>query len=349
MNKLFYLLAIIGLLVACSYEGQEIPGETLPVVDGSIVKTTEIVSLSDYQIHEPSGLLKSGQQMIVGDRMNYDHVYRINLNDGSREGMLPRVRTREGGVTMFQSLASDGRGGWTVLDCRNGKLDCTSSVLTRAGSGSSVQLPKEVRHLWATRAGNYIVATGIYPEGRYLLYSLEDGQSHYSVTYPDHPWYPALQERTKAFLYASNVLRARPDGEAFVCADMYSGIMDICRINDGEVSLIRRLIYHYPRVQIAGKGDWPQVVYSKDNRFGFTDVCVTEKSIYALYSGLTYRMEKENFQYCRTLIEVGWDGIVKSTRSIDVALTQLTYDAQEKTLYGIAWNPDATLVRLTSN
>ena len=87
----------------------------------------------------------------------------------------------------------------------------------------------------------------------------------------------------------------------------------------------------------------------KDNRFGFTDVCVTEKSIYALYSGLTYRMEKENFQYCRTLIEVGWDGIVKSTRSIDVALTQLTYDAQEKTLYGIAWNPDATLVRLTSN
>lgn len=62
MNKLFYLLAIIGLLVACSYEGQEIPGETLPVVDGSIVKTTEIVSLSDYQIHEPSGLLKPGSK-----------------------------------------------------------------------------------------------------------------------------------------------------------------------------------------------------------------------------------------------------------------------------------------------
>lgn len=63
-----------------------------------------------------------------------------------------------------------------------------------------------------------------------------------------------------------------------------------------------------------------------------------------LYSGLTYRMEKENFQYCRTLLKLGGMVLLK----VPVPLmwpTQLTYDAQEKTLYGIAWNPDATLVR----
>lgn len=349
MKNISSLLFGIVLMSACSYEDQQITGEVLPVADGQYVKTEKVVALSAYQIHRPTGFLKSGQELIVGDRMNADNVYRINLKNKESEGMLPRVRTRSGGATIFSSLASDGRGGWTALQAMSGKLVSAPSLLTRAGGENSVQLPEEQRHLWAAWAGKYVIATGIYPEGRYLLYSPADGQAHYGVDYPEHPLYPNLREREKAFLYASNVIKARPDGHAFVCADMYSGLLDICRIDGEEISLVRRLVYHYPRVQFRKRGEWPHVVYSKDNRFGFTDVCVTDECIYALYSGQTYRMEKKNFQHCRTLIEIGWDGEVKNTCPVDVALTQLAYDAQEKSLYGIAWNPDATLVRLILN
>lgn len=75
-----------------------------------------------------------------------------------------------------------------------------------------------------------MIDTGLYEKGRYLLYSLPDQSARYSLSYPDHPVYPGLQEKTKAMLYASNVLRVRPDGEAFVCADMYSGVIDFCRV-----------------------------------------------------------------------------------------------------------------------
>lgn len=349
MEKLFTLIVGIVLLTACSYEEREISEEVLPVADGQSIKTEKITDLSAYHIHRPSGFLKSGSELIVGDYMNTNNVYRIDLEAGITEGTLPRVRTRSGRAVIFGSLSSDGRGGWTALEALTGKMVNAPSLLTRAGGENSIQLPEEQRHLWAVRAGNYIVATGIYAEGRYMLYSPDDGRVSYGVEYPEHSLSADLSEREKSFLYASNVLKARPDGEAFVCADMYSGVLDICRIEGGEVSLTKRLTYHLPRVQFYKNGDWPRVVYSKDNRFGFTDVCVTDECIYALYSGQTYRAEKKNFQHCRTLIEIGWDGTVRSTRSLDASLTHLAYDAQEKSLYGIAWTPSATLVRLTIN
>lgn len=346
MKRIFYLLIGLLFLGACSDELQEVPGESSPVVGGQCIRTEKVVNLSDWGICRPSGLLKRGQEVIVGDQMNRDNVYRINVADGTCDGMFPRIRTRSGGATILHSLASDGQGGWTVLETMSGKVSRVASVMTRAGAEETLQLPEDHRHLWAISVGDRIVATGIYPEGRYLLYSPVTGSTWYGVGYPEHPLYPELEERAKAVLYASNVLRARPDGLAFVCADMYSGLLDICRIEEEKICLVKRLAYHYPRVVFREQGEWPRVLYSKDNRFGFTDVCVTNDGIYALYSGLTYRMEKEHFQYCRTLIEIDWEGEVRNTRSVDAALTHLTYDAQENTLYGIAWNPGATLVKL---
>lgn len=346
MKKGFNFLVGIVLMAACSYENPGIPEEILPVADGQSIRTEEIVALSAYRIQEPSGLLKSGSQVIIGDWTNTANVFRIDLSDHSCEGMLPRVRTRSGGAAIFHGLTPDGQGGWTVFNCNSRQLFGVPPVLTRAGGENSWQLPADHRHLYAVRAGKYVIATGVYPEGRYMVYLPENGQTCYSVAYPEHPMYPELQERAKAILFASNVLRVRPDGGAFVCADMYSGIMDICRIEDGKASLVRRLTYHYPKVRIRHSGDWPHVVYSRDNRFGFTDVCTTDKSIYALYSGRTYRNDQKNFQHCRTLMELDWNGKVLQTRSVDADLTQIAYDAKEKALYGIAWRPDATLVRL---
>ena len=135
----------------------------------------------------------------------------------------------------FRSLRSfnsfDGKN-VTALDFRKGELIVKSiSSLARSGNSETVvQLPPGEQHLIAAQVGDRVIATGLYEKGRYLLYSLPDQSARYSLSYPDHPVYPGLQEKTKAMLYASNVLRVRPDGGAFVCADMYSGVIDFCRV-----------------------------------------------------------------------------------------------------------------------
>lgn len=342
MKNLSYLLILF--LSSCSM--QEMQDDTLPVVDGQKVKAEVISGLTSFGIHEPGGLLKSGTKCIISDRMNTNNVYRVDLQARQTEGMFPRVRTRSGKATLLNSLASDGRGGWTALNFSTGKFNRVSSSKTRSAENTEIALPEGQKHLWAVQAGDYILSTGLYTEGRYMLYSPAKREARYFVNYPEHPGYPDLKEYTKSVLFASNVLKVRPDGGAFICADMYSGVMDICRIDEGEITLVQRLVYHYPYVKIRERKAWPSVVYSRDNRFGFTDVCVTNEGIYALYSGQTYRMDNKNFQHCRTLIEIGWEGNVRGTYPVDTDLTQIAYDEQEKALYGIGWCPKATLVRL---
>lgn len=346
MKRISYIL--IFFLSSCSLQDMQEESSS-PVVDGRKVKTEVISQLASFGIHEPGGLLKSGAECIISDRLNTDNIYRVDLQTRQKEGLFPRVRTRSGRAVVLNSLASDGQGGWTALNFRTGELNRVGSAQTRSGENAQFTLPAGQRHLWAVQAGEYVLATGLYSEGRYMLYSPSSGEACYFVNYPEHPGYPDLKEYTKAALYASNVLRVRPDGGAFICADMYSGVVDICRIDEGEITLVRRLVYHYPDVKIRGNKSCPSVVYSRDNRFGFTDVSVTSRRIYALYSGRSYRMGSHNFQYCRNLIEIDWEGNVRSTYPVDTDLTQIAYDEQEKALYGIGWGPKATLVRLDIN
>ena len=122
--------------------------------------------------------------------------------------------------------------------------------------------------------------------------------------------------------------------------------MDIGRITGGKVELVRRLCWHAPKVQIKERRKWPLVAYSRDNKFGFTDVAVTNERIYALYSGRTYREYQNKFQRCRTLLELDWEGNVLRSFALDTEVTHISYDTQEKALYGIAYRPEMTLVRL---
>ena len=161
-------------------------------------------------------------------------------------------------------------------------------------------LPDSLNTLRAIRAGNYIIATGLYTQGRYLLYDLDTKTFGFHLSYPEHPVYPALREDTKAILYASTVLKVRPDNRYFVCGDMYSGNLEFCRITGDHIDRIKAYCYHHPRVYITEK-TVPDVAYSRDNRFGFTDITVTSEKVYAIYSGHTYRENPRTFQQCRQL------------------------------------------------
>ena len=342
MKKLYCF--ILGLCcAACG--AQEEPTGTAPILDGAQVRTEVVAALNEWGIQEPGGLWKAGSMCVIADRMNVENLYRVDLENQQREGLYPRVRTRGGKPTLLGSLTSNGKGGWTVFNFNTGELK-QQGRMTRSGEENTVNLPTTEKALWAVQAGEYVLSTGLYTQGRYQLYSPTKEEARYFIDYPEHPTYKELKPLTQAVLYASAVLRVRPDGKAFVCGDMYSGVLDVCRIDEGEISLVKRLIYHYPYVKIRENRACPSVVYKQENQFGFTDICVTDEGIYALYSGRTYRMGSETFQHCNTLIELDWNGEVRNNYSIDAALTQIAYDEQENAFYGIEGGSEAKLLRL---
>ena len=235
----------------------------------------------------------------------------------------------------------------TALDFRKGELVVKSiSSLARAGNAETVvKLPPDEQHLVAAQVDDRVIATGLYEKGRYLLYSLPDQSARYFLSYPDHPVYPGLQEKTKAMLYASNVLRVRPDGGAFVCADMYSGVIDFCRVTADSIERVRLVRLHYPEVEVS-ETPYPRAVYCQENRFGFLDVAVTEDKVYALYSGKTYKMDRGRAFESNCLLVYDWTGNLIWTLYFGDALTGISYDREEGMLYGITQGSEISLIKL---
>lgn len=188
----------------------------------------------------------------------------------------------------------------------------------------------------AIKAGDYVLSTGFYTQGRYQLYNTKSGKARYYLSYPYHPQWPKIDEETKAVLYASTTLKVRPDNAAFVCADMNSGIMDFCRIENGTIRTIKQICYNYPKVYIQkDKGKkYAAVAYSRDNRFGFSDISVTNDRIYALYSGQTYREDSNTIRESSNLLIFDWNGNLLRSFKIETPLTLLTFKEMEHAIYG---------------
>ena len=238
----------------------------------------------------------------------------------------------------------------TALDYRKGRLieSILPNEVSRSATRSSeriISLPEGQQHLIAAKGSSFVIATGLYDEGRYLYYDLNNQTAQYFLDYPEHKNYPSIQTRTKAILYASNILRIRPDESAFVCADMYSGLVDFCCIVGSSIERVRTVRLHYPEVDIEERPSL-DVAYYRDNRLGFADVAVSQERVYALYSGRSIENYGNDAFLGDILLIYDWEGNLLNTYHLGVPLNSISYDSIEKALYGFTDYDDNLLLKL---
>lgn len=327
-----------SILLGCSdrYAGDE----GIDTVKSEKVDVIRLADLSRYGMDDMNGFVKRGHRLVLGKTFTTGGVVRtLDLDNPEEKMLVAKSETSSGRVRSLSSFTSFDGVSVTALDFESGELvENSVSPLARGESQESViKLPLGQQHLIAVKAKDFVVSTGFYEEGRYLLYSLVDGSARYFLSYPDHPDYPGLQEKTKAMLYASSILRVRPDQSAFVCADMYSGVIDFCRITADSIERVKMIRLHYPKVEIMETPS-PRVAYYRDNRFGFSDIAVTEDKVYALYSGKSYQEAGGQVSGGQTLLVYDWEGNLVKSCSLEEPLTNMSYDWYEKEIYGITSN-----------
>lgn len=345
MKKILYILGM-GVLFGCSDSYLVDNGVNLS--EGKPCGMVRMADLSSTGIYAINGFAKHGEKLVMGSSyMQQGVAYAVDLSSPLSKA-LPLTKTYADKVSRTLSSFSsfDGKS-VAALDFKTGEL--LENMVSGPESGDAgvnvIRLPKGRQHLAAVKTGNFVLSTGVYEEGRYLLYSLADSTEHYSLSYPVHPDYPEIGEKTKGVLYASSILRIHPDGNRFVCADMYSGALDFCRIDSDSISRIKLERLSYPRVEIEEQPS-VRVAYSKRNRIGFMDVAVTSERVYALYSGKTYEKDGKEAFVANRLLEYDWAGNLVRNFELSVALTNLACDGADGALYGIAETEGVTLVKL---
>lgn len=347
MKNLSYLLISFILLAVCSCSSEEEEIHALLPSNDSKVQTMEVIASFDkWGIANPTGLTKSKHIFAVTNRTGQNNISLFEINNDKRIDRI--TRSRSNGQAFYTSALNATGNEVAALNFQNGQLFVTPSNENGIAETYSVQLPEGVQHLIAAKHEHFIIATGLYEKGRYMLYSLKEGSAAYFLSYPEHPDYPEINEYTKSVLYASNVLRIRPDGEAFACADMRSGILDICRINGKQIERIKLLTFYFPKVCITGSTPKNlKVAYDKSTIHGFMDLAVSNDRIYVLYSGKSKKKDRYNIGHCQTLITFDWQGNQLDTRSLEIPVSHICYDEEENALYGIGYTPETAIVKLS--
>ena len=223
MKKILYIVGM-GVLFGCSDSYLVDNGVNLS--EGKPCGMVRMADLSSTGIYAINGFAKHGEKLVMGSSyMQQGVAYAVDLSSPLTKA-LPMTETYvDKAYRTLSSFSSFDGKSLTALDFKTGEL--LENAVSDAETGEKVVcLPKGRQHLAAVKTGDFVLSTGVYEEGRYLLYSLADSTEHYSLSYPGHPDYPEIGEKTKGVLYASSILRIHPDGNRFVCADMYSGGLD---------------------------------------------------------------------------------------------------------------------------
>ncbi len=337
MKKILYIFLF---LAACSEDNYlNNPPETL--ASGNEVNSQFVANLSEYGITTLSRITKHGNILAVGQRYSENNVDLINLATRTSDKWLPLGDETNEAYSIY-NLSVNAHGEISAFDFNTGKLHRHNPTTLSRSAAPPLLLTGNNNHLSAVQGDNFIISTGLYEQGRYRFYSLDDNSETYFIPYPEHPEYPNLSKYVQSILWASTVLRLRPNNKAFVCTDIRSGQIDICNIEGRTISLVCRHCYYYPHVNINAKRYTP-VAYYDDNISGFRDVAVSNDHIFVLYSGKTYKDEQQKIANCSTLLVFDWNGTLLETRSLPQGATYISYDLEENALYGTT--PDAQLVR----
>lgn len=347
MKNIFYLLLSVLFIVEWGCSSEEEVMNVLRPEEASQVVTMEVIApFEKWGIEHPTGITKSKHIFAVTNRTAQNNISLFEIGRNDRTDCI--TRSRSNGQAFYTSALNAANEEISALNFHTGELLVTPGNANGIAATYSIQLPTEKRHLIAAKNDRYVIATGLYEKGRYMLYSLQDRKAGYFLSYPEHPDFPDLNEYAKSVLYASSVLKIRPDGKAFACSDMRSGILDICRIQEDRIERVKLLTYYFPEVHISGNTPKTlKVAYDKSTIHGFLDMAVSNDRIYVLFSGKSKKKDRYNIGHCRTLVTFDWTGNQLDCRSLEIPVSHICYDSDEKALYGIGYTPEAAIVKFT--
>ena len=154
MKNILFLSTILFFISSCNESNlSEVPSAHQIPKAGKALQSSFISGLQSWEARRVSEIASNGQEILLSYSDN-NTPKAIPLNNSNNETPVT--------LSSFNFRTSR-------------LLERHTSLRTRSGASDSsvIQLPDSLNTLRAIRAGNYIIATGLYTQGRYLLYDLD--------------------------------------------------------------------------------------------------------------------------------------------------------------------------------
>lgn len=151
-----------------------------------------------------------------------------------------------------------------------------------------------------------IIGTGMFEQGRFLIYNIADSTYVYEGEYPSNKDIQPLQPYQQAALYAGTLIGVHPDKNKFVAA--YKGLIDFYNIDKFyNLSSSVNRYYHFPQFAIHQEG--PVIAHKKEEAVGFLSLAYDASYVYLLYASSSLLDKGSSAYASNTILVYNWEGM----------------------------------------
>lgn len=304
----------------------------------------ELVCDKEYILGKPNQIALSGSVLVVIDRGSdslihfFDVTKRNLINKGGRIGQGPNE------FTIISSLGSydDGFGMYDPNMRKYYKVVCNdNAVMIESVFEVDRLIPLNIQPI----SNNRFISTGIYKEGKFCLI---DSKGKIISTIEEWPYRDdaekEISNHIKAQAYMSNIL-VNPSKDKIVSFSITADIVSFYEVKADSLELIKECINSYPDYDYFNKPKSFRGT-SKKNPFGYLSGSCTDKYAYILYSGKSTQEYNDNAFLGNVINVYSWNGDKIAELKIDKELNSICISPDGSIIYGIAYMPEPTLVKI---
>lgn len=342
MKKAVILFLSIFILIACKEKEAQIPVYN--------VKKITSLNVEDLMIGLPTCIKYVDPYVLIVDLRADSVFYLINTKNNKIADACGREGNGPEEFSVIRSLMKGSENSFCFCDVNKRKV---YEVKIEKENNRLIHVSPIFRftkflvfNIAPTNDDTIFIASGAYSP---KVFSTISTKGEILKSYFDYPYRDEKEKKISYYLrsliYSGNMANTA-DKTKMVKVSKRCDMVDFYKVQNNEPVLIKENLNSYPKYKIDPRHPKSGVGSDPEEPKWFTSVCCTNKRVYALYSGKSYRKYPETFELANYIYVYDWDGNLIKKLYSKVPLMYITVANGDKTMYAIAVNPDYDLVKI---
>lgn len=337
-RKLVTIVLVVIAMMGCTDKKVEIETQYLH---------HEILDIPDILIGSPVDIQKDGDDLVVLDYKQDSLFHRVDLKQNLYMGMFGAKGQGPNEFIYPASLNVLGNSCFSSYDISKKEL----SMIRLDTDENRVEISRLFKYNQmltfdvAPVADSLFIVSGETDGAMFALMNKSGELLSVSDEYPyENGDEKKIPVKFRAMAY-QGTLRVCSNGY-FAYATTTAKQIHLYKVKDKMIKKVGEIVdgYGHYRPNTKREGAYG-VAYLSNSSICYMDLAVTDKYVYALYSGRSFKKYKMAAYEGETIYVYDWTGKLVKTYQLDIAISQFCVDEDENRLFATANIPEPTIVR----
>lgn len=339
-------LSFTGLLFSCTAKNEKVTKWDKAFGNSQRLSSSSVCTSDDIMLGRPFLMRYADSSLIVYDDIGDNLFTLIDLADG--EKMYRFGKKGEGDNEFLQVFSFSGMLGDTCIGVYDSNRHCLRKINLRQVKQEQEIYPVIADDtlmslkIFPTKYGTYL-GMGFYEKNMLSLSSSDSRRYFYEYPYKDMNE-KKIPNRLRGMAYQGNICLNK-SLDKFLYVVRTAPIIQIYEITENEIRRTYEWTGAYPEYQTEETAQYRSAPISVENKMAFINAYATNRFIYLLYSGKSFREAKMATFESNTVYQLTWEGKPVRKLELDFPATLICVSNEDDTLYALVNKGEMEIVK----